>query len=171
MNNLKQVGVGFMLYASDNSNQLPWQVSSPTAGDATEIYLKLIPYVKLPKTFVCPSDKTRQFAPADYSGFGNSNHSYFASLDAALTVTPSPTKILFAGDRHLASANQPVNPGLLSITNTAVVGWTRELHLGEDTSEIGVLLFMDGHIEAVKSQQLRITLQHQGLVANQLMIP
>ncbi|HEX5222310.1 MAG TPA: prepilin-type N-terminal cleavage/methylation domain-containing protein [Verrucomicrobiae bacterium] len=169
MNNLKQIAVGFMLYASDNSNQLPWQVSSPT--HATEIYSKLTPYLKQPKTFICPADKTKRLAQADYSNLSNSNLSYFASLDASFTLTPSPVKILFAGDRHLASANKPVNPGFLSITNAGVMSWTRELHFGEDASEIGVLLFMDGHSEAMKSQPLQTKLQQQGLVANQLMIP
>lgn len=168
MSNLKQIGIGTWLYREANSNQFPWQVSLSESDVAADYFLKLAPYLSVPKVLVCPTDQARQTAATNYVGFNNKNLSYFV---APFSTTTSPYAIL-AGDRHLALNNQSVKPGLLSLTNNAVLSWTKELHHVKNAAKtLGVLAFADGHAEAVKTPRLAEKFQAQETATNQLVIP
>lgn len=168
MSNLRQIGLGFWMYHQDNSNQPPWQVSLNASNVATDYFLKLTPYLKSPKAFVCPTDQARQVAATNFFGFNNTNLSYFV---APLTTMTNPYAIL-AGDRHLALNNQPVKPGVLALTNNAAMSWTKELHWVKNQKEtLGVLAFADGHCEAVKANNLPAAFQLQDLAGTRLVIP
>lgn len=168
MSNLRQVGIGFWLYHQDNSNQPPWQVSLNTSNVAANYFLKLTPYLKSPKAFVCPTDQARHAATTNFFGFNNTNLSYFVTPLSSVT---NPYAIL-AGDRHLALNNQPVKPGVLAFTNNAAMSWTKELHWVENQKEtLGVLAFADGHCEVVKAKKLPAAFQLKNLAVTRLVIP
>ncbi len=172
MLNLKQIGLGFLLYSEDNSNQPPWQVSTPADSTAAGSFLKLTSYLHQPDIFICPTDKARRAAATNYSGFSNTNLSYFASLHTSLALTSNPAAMILAGDRHLAVNNQPVKPGLLLITNDAAMSWTKELHDVKNAAQtLGVMVFADGHAEVVKMHRLAEKFQAQAIATNQLIIP
>jgi len=175
LNNLRQVGFGYMLWASDHQDKLPWQVSTNLSGSrelipnsiAADHFLILSNYLKQPRVFWCPTDKAR--SPAEtFSGFSNTNLSYFNSL-ATFTFTNVP-RIVLGGDRHLQLREKPVRPGLLSMTNAASCGWTRELH-SQLSPATGRLLFADGHAETVETKELPAVFQRQPFVTNQFVIP
>lgn len=181
MSNQKQIGLGFLMYSSDHG-QFPWRAStnkSITAellsnGNAADQFVKLQPYLRQPRLFVCPADEQRQAAATNYHGFSNSNLSYFVSFDAsqALTSTSGPVSFILTGDRHLAFNDQPVKPGLFSVTNPTVMGWTKQLHHVKNTVKtIGVLTFADGHAEAVITPRLAEKFLAQRIATNQLAIP
>ena len=179
IDNLRQIGLGWNMYLGDHKDLFPWQVSTNQGGTEELIsngvvadhFAKLAPYQLGTRIFVCPEDKTRHAAATNSVGFSNTNLSYFAALNAALTVTSSPATLLLAGDRHLAFNHQPVKPGLFSLTNPAALSWTKELHWAKNQAEtLGVMAFADGHCEAVKSTKLPATFQRQN-PATRLVIP
>ncbi|MGC3960247.1 MAG: prepilin-type N-terminal cleavage/methylation domain-containing protein [Verrucomicrobiota bacterium] len=171
MSNLKQIGIGFVLYFEDNSNQPPWQASTPVDRTAADCFLKLTSYLQ-PKYFICPSDSARQAATTNYSGFSNTNLSYFASLQSSLTSTSNFTTLVLAGDRHLALNNQPVKTSLLNVTNATELSWTKELHFTKNSSKpVGILLFADGHVARTRTHDLSQNLASPDRSSFRLLIP
>lgn len=181
LSNQKQLGIGFLLYSSDHG-RFPWGALTNSGGTqellpngtAADQFVKLRPYLHQPRVFVCPTDEQRQAAATNFLGFSNSNLSYFVSFDAAraLTSTSGPVAFILTGDRHLAYNDQPVKPGLFSVTNPTVMGWTKQLHHMKNTVKtIGVLTFADGHAEAVVTPRLADKFRAQMIATNQLVIP
>lgn len=166
LNNLRQSGIALILYAGDHQDRLPWQIATAEAqlqvnltASASEHFVRLTKYCRNPSIFICPTDRQRNIAPTNFFAFSNSNLSYFISLDASIQP-PLPhgtnfVKFILAGDRHLASGNQPVKPGLFIATNHNAMGWTKELHWTKDRkSTAGVMASLDGHCERVESEKL-----------------
>ena len=113
VNNLKQIGIATRIYATDNQDQLPWQMSEVEGGTAEYIAVsKAAEYWKHfqalsnelsnPKVVRCPSDRNRNqansFGETEFGGpTGNLSMSYFigkASDEA------KPNNIL-SGDRNI----------------------------------------------------------------------
>ena len=172
MHNLKQIGIGFLVYSEDNSNQPPWQVSTPPDSAAADSFLKLVSYLHQPDIFICPTDKARQVSETNYSSFSNTNLSYFAALQSSFTPTSNSITLVLAGDRHLALNNQPVKAGLLNVTNATELSWTKELHFTKKTTKpVGILLFADGHVARTRTHELPRNLASQDRSAVLLLIP
>jgi prepilin-type N-terminal cleavage/methylation domain-containing protein/prepilin-type processing-associated H-X9-DG protein len=85
--NLKQIGLGLMMYTQDYDENYPAAGMSPTAngplalgfGWAGDIY----PYVKSPQLFVCPSDSSELVAPFNttpYTTYPRISYSINASI-------------------------------------------------------------------------------------------
>jgi prepilin-type processing-associated H-X9-DG protein len=173
LNNLKQVSLGYRLWAGAKSNLLPWEVSTNMggtselipAGNAADHFLPLAQFVPRASVLFCPADRNFRERADDYLGFSNTNLSYFVALEACLTGSIAPSSLMLVGDRHLTISNQLVAPGLLTITNYASLGW-RGFHPGR-----GVLGFVDGHAEATKRDGLPGIFQRQGIATNRLVIP
>jgi prepilin-type N-terminal cleavage/methylation domain-containing protein len=170
MNNLKQIDLGFLLWAGDNNGIFPWQISNTNGGTmeyaargyAAPNFQILSDLTKWTQVFICPADKTKTAAD-DYTHFNNQNVSYFVNVDA---VTNNPSFSILAGDRNLQANGQPVKPGLFELATNLEMSWTRELHLGG-----GCLAFEDGHIEFVRTNNLNSFVQQQRLATNRLCVP
>lgn len=168
MNNLKQLALGLMIFMDDHAGEYPWKVASANGGSLEVVgqartyphWLTLSNYLRNPNAFVCPTDTLKQVA-TNYSGFGESNVSYFVNLDA---VTNSAGSVL-AGDRHLRIDEQKIAPGLFRVPTNGVFGWTRELH-SRDREPCGNVAYADGHGELQKG-----TFPIKGHEANRLVIP
>jgi len=120
-NNLKQVGLSFRLFATDNQDRFPMSVSTNEGGvsellgapanalQTYQIFAVLSNELATPKIVLCPSDGNREsisnFAgivgTAAKAGIGNRAISYFVSLDADETQP----QVLLSGDRNIASTN------------------------------------------------------------------
>jgi prepilin-type processing-associated H-X9-DG protein len=174
MNNLKQVGLALQMFADDNTNQFPPQVSV-TNGGSLELILSNSPALHFQslsnylgrnwRAVRCPADESRQ--PLNTNGvLTDRNVSYFLSVDAA----PKTPRVISAGDRNLELAGQAVRPGLFALTTNVVVRWTRELHAKDVGKQCGNVLFTDGHVETLR-ENLSAAVQHQGLATNRLVFP
>ena len=112
VNNLKQVGLAFRIYSTDNNDRFPWLIDQPdgskngNAAPVVETYRAASNQINSPKVLVCPSDgnrtKASEWVPARFS---NTNISYSLGYDATDLGKPGadeskPQTILSADRNH-----------------------------------------------------------------------
>jgi prepilin-type N-terminal cleavage/methylation domain-containing protein len=175
VNNLKQIGLAYRVWADDHGKYYPLQVSI-TKGGVKELFERgspVPPYVFLnylvmsnelstPKILHCPSDTHATIATNFNSSFYNGNLSYFASPDADASL---PQSILSGDDNFLVNGT-PVNSGLLDLPTNIPTAWTEERHITG-----GNLGLADGSVQQITTSGLQQALQQTGLATNHLAIP
>lgn len=176
LSNLRQHALAYTLWSSSNSNQFPWEVSTKLGGSlelretgtTADHFQAITNFLPTPVLWRCLADRERLTAPP-YGPLTSTNLSYFISLDATVRH-PNLSRLMLTGDRHLTYNGQPVTSGVLVITNFAALGWQKGFH-GPDSDPRGVIAFVDGHVEIIKSSRLPAVFQAQGLATNRLVIP
>jgi prepilin-type N-terminal cleavage/methylation domain-containing protein/prepilin-type processing-associated H-X9-DG protein len=152
VNQLRQVGLGFQMFANEHGNKPPMQVSTNDGGTAELVNLTnsesaafasayrhlqaLSNELVTAKILYCPTDNGRQ-QTNDFPWLQDRNVSYFVNERTELGKSTS----ILAGDRNLTNdwiagttALQPAAPRSFR--------WTAELHRFN-----GNLLFADGRVE------------------------
>src|SRR4026209_2099758 len=86
VNNLKNVGLAFRIFATDNGDRFPAEVMLTNGVllkslDALCVYLTLTNELSTPKILSCPEDKKRKEAES-FRNLELKNISYFVSLSA-----------------------------------------------------------------------------------------
>src|SRR5688500_13156305 len=117
VNNLKNVGLAFRIYATDNNDLFPGQVMASNGWhkvDVVNVYQWLSNELSTPKLLICPNDTKRDEA-ANFALLAPKNISYFASLSASET---NPIMFL-AGDRNLMTNGNAVGPGVFALTTNS----------------------------------------------------
>jgi len=174
VNNLRQIGLSVLLWASDNTNQLPTQISTTNggsmeviaSGSPTPHFQAMSNELSTPMLLYCQADVEKAAGTNFGAGLSDQNVSYFFSVDA----TMAKPNALLAGDRNLQTAGQPLKPGLAEITTNTPLGWTPGLHYNIGKVLRGNILFTDGHVEQLRTK-LTAIVQRQGLATNRLAIP
>jgi prepilin-type processing-associated H-X9-DG protein len=173
VNNLKQIGLSFRIWAGDNNNKYPMSVSVTNggameliaAGDVAGCFQVMSNELSTPKILVCPADKGRVSAANFYKDFNNSHISYFISPDADESY---PQQIM-SGDDNLAVDDTPVASGLAMIPYKEV-SWTPDRH-----GSSGNILFADGSVSEVSSAGLKeaakLSVQGTPTMTNRFAIP
>jgi prepilin-type processing-associated H-X9-DG protein len=146
VSNLKDVGLAARIFATDNEGLYPWR-QSVTNGGTKELLTppwRVAPHFQAfsnelsnPRMLWCPDDQKRQRA-TNFATLADANVSYFIGLDA---TEESPQSIL-SGDRHLTVYGADARPGLLVLTATNQLGYSRQLN-----PQGGNLLFGDGSVQ------------------------
>lgn len=154
VNNLKQIGIGFHLFANDHQGRLPMQISFRDGGslefvpggNAFKHFQALSNELVYPRLLICPVDARSK--AETWSKLRNTNVSYFVAVDATLNVSHS----LFAGDRNISQVE--VEPSNILQTTYTNAHWTTNMHNAK-----GNLLFGDGRVVQVNNTQLREALR------------
>ncbi len=170
MSNLKQIDLGYLMWASDHAGKFPPQVSIAdkgamefvSTGYASLQFRSLSDYLNQPNVFVCRLDKVKQVATST-KDLRDENLSYFINVEAN---TNNPSHTILAGDRNLQASGQPVKSGLFELTTNLDMSWTHDLHLRG-----GVLVFTDGHVQFVKTNDLNSFIRSQPLATNRFCVP
>jgi len=170
VNNLKEIGLSYLVWAEDNGGKFPMEISEANGGvlglsetrNAWINFLAISNELNTPKILVCPADKNRSYATNFVSGFSSANISYFVGLDAK---TNFPEAFL-SGDDNFAIGGIPVKSGILKIPTNLSVSWTSARH--EFAGNIGLA---DGSVQQVNTNGLQQALQQTGLATNRLAIP
>ncbi|MEO6184039.1 MAG: hypothetical protein ABIP71_13225, partial [Verrucomicrobiota bacterium] len=182
VNNLKQVGLSFRIWAGDNNDRYPMQVSTNDGGTsdwlATAIaaantfrhFQVLQNELGTPKVVVCPSDERTAAAnffipPTTGAAFLNNTFvSYFIGPAANENLPQS----LLSGDRNISSTSTDTGYGyatantvytrttgesVLIATNNTTVSFTDKMHLKQGNVAIG-----DGSVQQVSSGRFRTEL-------------
>ncbi|MCL5099432.1 MAG: type II secretion system GspH family protein [Candidatus Omnitrophica bacterium] len=194
--NLKNVGLAFRVFATDNQDQYPMSIST-NAGGASEycasgtllrpniyrIFQAMSNELSTPKIILCPSDSGRIEATNfqnDMERPGavgtmrqNNSVSYFIGIQAQETY-PS---MLLAGDRNITNANPRVDvfttPTVAQVvilgTNhiaTIGAGWNDKMHQNAGNVTLG-----DGSVQELSVSRLRDQLRKMITVGTILAIP
>jgi prepilin-type N-terminal cleavage/methylation domain-containing protein/prepilin-type processing-associated H-X9-DG protein len=159
LNNLREAGMAFHMFAHDHGGKFPMAVPANEGGSLEFIqnayringqfyfmfrhFQTLSNELVTPKLLVCPADT--RLPAATFALLQNSNLSYFVGANG----DPARPNSILAGDRNVATANS-VQASLLHLDDATRVQWTAELHV-----QRGNLLFSDGHVEERNSHPLQ----------------
>jgi hypothetical protein len=168
VNNLKQVGLGFRLWAYDHGEKFPMGTSTDKGGSLESVatgevfrhYLVISNELNSPKVLACPNDKDRKPTP-DFSTLSNGNVSYFVGLDA---VETNPQLIL-SGDRNI-STNGHVVSKMLTLDTNNPVSWTKDIH-----NRQGNLGLADGSAQQVSDSSFQNQVSSSLNLSQRLAIP
>lgn len=179
MSNLKQVGLAFRAWESDQVGTLPMQRSITNYGtmgfsyapNAFRHFQVISNELVTPKLLLCPAevDPARLSAttfnlkplPGEIPFTSNSNLSYFVGLDAMET---DPNTIL-CGDRNITNG-LPLRNGVLELTTNYPATWTGELH-----RKVGNVLLADGSVQEERTIGLGASVTNAFTFTNRLLLP
>jgi len=173
VNNLKNVGLAFRIFATDNNDLFPPALMLSNGQEITKInaisvFRALSNELSTPILLYCSQDakRTKAADPVNFDTMTANNVSYFASLSANGT---NPLSIL-AGDRNLMLNGRPVAPGVTPmLTNAAAAwSWSKEIHV-----EQGYILMADGSVQQMNNvgTRFRNAVAEQGVATNWLAFP
>lgn len=163
VNNLKQCGLSFRIWASDNGEKYPMDVASAKGGtkglslgaDTYRHFQVMSNELSTPKILYCPADTAREPA-LDFKRLKNRNISYFVGLEAN-DMNP---QMFLDGDRNLTGPNPPEN-GVLTLVPGQKVEWTTEIH-----NQNGNLGLSDGSVQQCTSALATSLLSNSGESTN-----
>lgn len=168
--NLKQVGLAYRIWAGDNNDKYPMEISVTNGGtmgladgrNAWINYFVMSNELSTPKLLYCPADNDHVRATNFTTDFNNSKISYFVGLDAN---TNSP-QVFLSGDDNFAIGGVSVKSGLLELSTNAPISWTVARH-----KFVGNIGLADGSVQMVSNSGLTNLLHQTGLATNRLAIP
>ncbi len=169
VNNLKQIGLAFNLWAGDNNDRPPSQVSV-TNGGTMELVGSGIAYVHFlvmsnelstPKILVCHADSNRG-AATNWTSLRNTSLSYFAGLDSY----PTNLNTFLSGDDNFTVNGIRPRSGLLKTRTNSTVAWLPTRHVNA-----GNLCFADGSVQQIHNARLQQALAQTGVATNRLLMP
>lgn len=188
VSHLKQVGLSFRIWASDNNDNYPQQIAVTNGGamewaeqgSAYHIFLAVSNELNTPKILICPEENNRQRRAANTFGFiptigstapvipftATNSLSYFAGLDADESL---PNTIL-SGDDHLQVGKIKPAPGLLLLATNTPAAWAKGRHKSGGNSG-GNLVMGDGSVNQVLSSSLQQFFTNTGFATNRLALP
>jgi prepilin-type N-terminal cleavage/methylation domain-containing protein/prepilin-type processing-associated H-X9-DG protein len=170
VNNLKQIGLAFQLWAEDNNDKYPMRVSvtnggmmeMAATGDVVATFQVMSNELSTPKILFCLEDTNQKMTTHFGTNLTSKNISYFIGLDAS---TNSPQAFL-CGDDNFAIGGVPVKSGLLEIPTNVPITWTAARHT--NGGNIGLA---DGSVQQVTISGLTNLFRQTGLTTNRLAIP
>jgi len=153
--NLKQIGLGFMMYVQDYDERLPTSTNNaagsftwPDGTVSARSYwnLKIYPYVKSIQIFSCPSaDHQWKGGPDSGITYGVNSILFYSATDIgpSLASIDNPSQTLLLADSE-NTTNSTLGNYTISqfFTTTATRGFVSDRHLNG-----GVIAFADGHVK------------------------
>lgn len=172
INNLKQDVLAYKMWANDNGDKYPQQVTAAKGGametaqdgNVASIFKMMSNELSTPKILVCPADAHHSVAK-NFSKLDNSGISYFASLSAS---DDQPQTILI-GDDNFAIGSKAVKSGLLNFSTSASISWTAERHRNPNDVGAGNLGLADGSVQYTTTASMRT--EFDNAVTNCIAIP
>ena len=166
VSNLKNVGLSFRIFATDNGDRFPPALMLSNgvdlaARDIVSVYRALSNELSTPRLLFCGSDKKRKPA-ADFVDFTSEDVSYFVSLTADETLPGT----FLAGDRNLSVDGKGLPPGLIKVTTNLALGWTEEMH-----NHQGNVVMGDGSVQQMSNSRFRTSIKDQDVQTNYFLIP
>ncbi len=182
VNNLKQIGLSFRLWAGDNGDKFPMEVSVTNGGTKELVgsgivyvhFLVLSNELSTPKVLFCPNETNAKRKPAirfdtttplpagQIPLTNDLSVSYFIGVDANQTNSA----MILSGDDNFTAAGKLPKPGLLQLWTNTPVAWTSKRH-----DKHGNVALVDGSVVTPNSQRLRQILCNTGLATNRLAMP
>jgi len=167
VNNLKEIDLAFRVWEGDNSDKLPMQFAVTnsdmmkliSSGNSYFFWQTISNELATPRILHCPED-TEHTEPTNnfLAGFNDAHISYFFNLDG----NEADPQTILIGDDNLLVNGVRVRPGILNLSASNSIGWTKERHNG--AGNIGLT---DGSVQQVTSGGFKSALS----TTNRLVIP
>lgn len=153
---LKDMGLGYRIFATDNHELFPWQITSNTApaksfDDALRHYLAISNELAIPKILVCPAD-TRKAAP-DWKSLSRTNISYFINFDSA----DANPQFFLVGDRNITTNGVRIGPGIVNMSGQTNIAWDGTIHRFQGNAAMG-----DGSVQQLSAARMKDQLKNSG---------
>ena len=165
-NNLKQIGLGFFLWAEDHDGKFPWKVEQTLGGgkpngtgNATvNLQLSVASnQISAPKILLCPND-TRRVAATNFATLTLTNISYAVANEADQTRP----RMILATDRNMVGfdftgLSDNINCFILTAAEggSRSASWRRGICHG---ANLGVTVLSDGSVQQLNDNRLVQTL-------------
>jgi len=171
VNNLKQVDLSYRLWAGDNNDKFPMEVSVTNGGtmelvggtDVWKTFQVMSNELITPQTLICPQDAEHGNYATNFGNDLKGKISYFVGLDS----TTNSSSTFLSGDDNFEINGTPIKSGLLELFSTnAPIAWSAARH-----KFAGNILLADGSVQSVTISGLANLVQQTGLVTNRLAIP
>ena len=162
VNQLKQVGLAFRVWANDNGDKYPMFVPVESGGtmgltngvDTYRHFQVISNELSVPYFLLCPSDI--RIVATNFTQFNNQNVSYFVGLDANETNI----SMFLAGDRNLTCDQPPVS-GVLNLSPSQKLGWSNQIH-----KRTGNVALADGSVLTCSEKMVTETFRASGETTN-----
>ncbi len=164
INNLKQVGIGFRMWADDNGDRFPWQISETQGGtrgvsEAWRHYQLVRNEFVSPRILRCPSDRDAEEA-LDFSD--DANDGFGGLKDRALSYFVAPeaeqSRVFahVAGDRNVRGTEEQICQvsGILDRVITWLNPNTKIYWDGKVHQHAGNMVLMDGSAHQLSQNSL-----------------
>ncbi len=154
VNNLKNIGLAFRIFAKDQEVVLPWNLADNEGGTKNHAtspaaiwrhWAAISNEISHPKLFICPSDRERRSANS-WSEFTNNR---FVSYALGFSATEESAQSILAADRNIRLDGAVLTNVILSFPSNVVVTFDQRLH-----NEAGNLLLGDGSVQRIPSRNL-----------------
>src|ERR1700722_5091028 len=182
VNNLKEIGLAYLVWANDHNDRFPasdsasdggW-IESLTSADQgfrcwTNYAIMANELGQVPKLLICPADKRK---PANtWPNFANTNLSYFVGVSADEKHPQSQ----LAGDRNLGAgtksdrnfgfspeSGQGNDVAIQTNSQDGPVSWSLKMHSRGNSDGAGNIMLADGSAQQVTSVNFRANWQPPG---------
>ena len=183
-NNLKQVGLGFRLFAGDNSDSFPMQVQgrggiavvTPDMGGASScvgvaaetygIFNVMSNELNTPKILYCVSEYESTRSNANAFGLTQFRNNFALSYFVGVDCNESYPTMFLAGDHNLGNNFNPPTaqfPQLQCLgTNFTVTPWGNTGFLDNMHSKQGNVAMSDGSVQGYNRARLQEALRNSG---------
>jgi type II secretory pathway pseudopilin PulG len=169
-NNLKQTGLAFRIWAGDNNDKFPMEISVTNGGamewmETTNAWIAfqvMSNELSTPKVLLCPADSLPGNYATNFSDDLKNKISYFIGLDAVQTNNNS----ILSGDDNFSLAGVPVKSGGFYFASNAPVAWTKTRHQFSGNLALG-----DGSVLSLNNSGLTNQIHQTGLATNRIFIP
>jgi prepilin-type N-terminal cleavage/methylation domain-containing protein len=152
LNHLKQTGLGFRMWANDNSDKYPWNLPIANGGtsdsdDWTDHFRTCSNELGSVSILYCPSDLKKRSATNWVSLSGDAHVSYFIGT----TSMESRPETIILGDSNVLGGTAGLDPSWSKFLGSSIdAKWDKTMHIRR-----GNLALADGSVRQTKTEDLR----------------
>jgi type II secretory pathway pseudopilin PulG len=152
LGNLRQIGLGYGLWAHEHSDKYPWAVAMTNHGtlgtaDWADHYRVCSNEFVTPRIVVCPSDRQKAIAATWNVLDGDRHISFFAGVDA----DKGKPQTIVAGDRNVQGGGRGLDLSWSRDMGASIdAAWLNTIHVNQ-----GEIALADGSAQQTKTPALR----------------
>lgn len=180
INNLKQVGIAYRVFATDNGDQLPGKTPNPSGWSTTSAGVAITTATmtpqmvwtnfaclhtelgESPKVVLCPSDSDRPTPASNFVCYAANTVTNYVSYFVGTGGSDTYPQSILGGDRNLSlnpnqtSPEQPFTGVGQLATNSTTIGWQiSKMHSAGNAAGAGNILLGDGSAQQCSSSRFR----------------
>lgn len=166
VNNLKNIGLAYRIWATDNGDRYPFDVSTNEGGtlelrqDILAQFRALSNELSTPKIVFCPRLKLSE--ATNWANLNTTNVGYSVGLNGSQTNATS----ILAGDIGFTIEDAPPRSGINEVHASMRLAYGKDIHSGRANVCLG-----DGSVWSFKNQEWPKYLQASGSATNLFLFP